>query len=176
MSGPRRITNAVEFEEALARRTPEQWAADHAKVGQAFVDQLSAAARDMIGRAEYALGNPGFFVEGDDMSGWLRLGLFDAFLGWANDKGQTCEHRPDVNFPQPVWAAAWKPGLVVCALCTDLLTTDRVTDKTCDGCGHVCAGIPDDPIVAVSVLAGGFCYLAGACRDCFNELPHPEPT
>jgi hypothetical protein len=28
----------------------------------------------------------------------------------------------------------------------------------------------------VSVLAGGFCYLAGACRDCFNELPHPEPT
>lgn len=176
MTERRRITNAVEFDEALGNRTPEQWAADHAKVGQAFTDQLSSATRDMKRRAEQALGNPGYLIDRDDMSGWLRLGMLDAFLAWANDKGRTCGHRPDVRFPQPVWAAAWRPGLVVCELCTDLLTIGPVTDKTCDGCGHVCAGMPDDPVVAVSVLAGGFCYLAGACQECYRDLAHPEPT
>jgi hypothetical protein len=175
MTEPRRITNAVEFEEALASRTSEQWAADHAKVGQAFRDQLSAATRDMKGRAEHAAGRPAYLVDPDDTSGWLRLGMLDALLAWSNDKSRTCDHRPDVHFPQPVWAAAWKQGLVVCELCTDLLKISGAADKTCDGCGHPCAGTSADPIFPVSLLAGAFCYLAGACQDCFNELPNPQP-
>jgi len=173
----RHISNAVELDEWLSSRTPEDFTEAHAAVGQVFRDQLEAATRDLKGRAEEVAGKPAYLVGTTDMNDWLRLGMLDAFLTWALKKGDTCEHTPDMRYPQPVWAAAWKPGLVVCELCTELLSVAGTpSDKTCDGCGHLCDGLPDDPVYPVSLLNGGFGYLAAACQDCYADLPKPETT
>jgi hypothetical protein len=52
-------------------------------------------------------------------------------------------HNPDPNKPQPLFAALWRPLLVVCERCTHLLSLrpGSEADRTCDGCGRVFDGI-----------------------------------
>ena len=68
---------------------------------------------------------------------------------------------PNPDRPEPVFAAAWKPGLIVCALCTPLLKLVGEADKTCDGCGHACAGVDvGDGICTVTVMLSALSYAA----------------
>jgi hypothetical protein len=109
------------------------------------------------------------------LPGWLRLALLDALATFMDGAADTCCHAPVPSSPQPVMAAAWRPGLVVCMTCTHLLPQRRgsAADRTCDGCGRVCAGTPDDPIhpglLALSILI----FEYGVCNDC---KPPPPPT
>ncbi|MGI5127456.1 hypothetical protein ACQEVB_11660 [Pseudonocardia sp. CA-107938] len=100
---------------------------------------------------------------------WLTLSIVAAFTEWAEGEAATCQHRPTVAQPEPVFAAAWMPGLIVCAQCTDRLAlpAGSVRDRTCDACGHICAGPAHaDPIWAKTVVAGLLVYQIGVCRDC----------
>lgn len=73
-----------------------------------------------------------------------------------------------------MYAAAWRPGLVVCAACLVLLTLPArsVATRTCDGCGHVCAGVDaGDPIHPCAVGFGSLIYRFGVCGGCRPDLP-----
>lgn len=109
-----------------------------------------------------------------DLPAWLRLSVLDAVASWANGVSSTCVHSPEPTHPQPVLSAAWKPRLVVCALCAPLLAQPRgsVKDRTCDSCGHVCAG-PEagDGIYPAMVQLGPLIHQYGVCTDCRVSVP-----
>ncbi|MDN5751364.1 MAG: hypothetical protein L0H64_23170, partial [Pseudonocardia sp.] len=99
--------------------------------------------------------------------------------GWAIGTADTCTHQPHPDRPQPVHAAAWRPGLIACSRCPHLLALARhdVRDRTCDGCGHQCAG-PDhgDGIRPVMIAAGALSYAVGVCRDCWWGADDTDQT
>lgn len=104
-----------------------------------------------------------------DLPGWLRLGLLDAMLTFSTGRATTCRHNPDATRPQPVLAAAWKPGTVVCTACPHLLSLrhNADADATCDGCGHRCAGVEEgDGIYPGMVQFGPLIYQYGTCTGC----------
>ncbi|MER7280488.1 hypothetical protein ABT369_39225 [Dactylosporangium sp. NPDC000244] len=116
-------------------------------------------------------------IEGgpDAVPGWLRLGVIEAWIGHCSGTADTCRHSPAIGSPQPVLAAAWRPGVIVCGRCTHLLPPVRnsVQDRTCDGCGHECAGVDaDDPIYPSVVQLGSLIFQFGMCDSCrLDALP-----
>lgn len=137
-----------------------------------FSDQYDAAVADNTRGMESlaaSYGTTSGRVFPPQLPDWLRLGMLQAVAEWITGGARTCMHSPDAWRPQPVCAAAWKPGLIVCAPCTYLLsaTPGSVKDRTCDGCGHLCAG-PDagDPIYPSSVGYGPLAYMVGTCTSC----------
>ena len=169
---------AVELDDFLARLeseweqlTPEQRnyvAAELSRVNNvAYTDQLAAARRDGIALSEFTTGKAAQQMPTARVDDWLRLGLLDTFTKWIAGKGKTCYHNPNYMRPEPIWACAWKPGLVVCNYCQHLLRAADIVDSTCDCCGHVCAGInAGDPIYPVTIWFGALGYRAGMCSDC----------
>lgn len=168
MSAPR---NAVEFDQWLAELTDEQFAALKANVPTGFADQLHAARTEGVRTAERVLKNPSKWVNTQSVPDWVRLGMYDALLGWFSGSGTTCMHNPMPGRPEPVVAAAYKPGLVTCGSCTHLLVVRGQADRTCDGCGRVCTGTGDDLIRPVIIFVGVLGYMFGVCRDCDKDLP-----
>ncbi len=81
-------------------------------------------------------------------------------------------HSPTPQHPQPVFAVAWRPGLIACALCPHLLHVGMGTraGRTCDLCGRVVDGLPDDPIYPMTLAFGLLLYRAGFCTAC-RPLP-----
>jgi hypothetical protein len=118
----------------------------------AFLDQLAAATKELTATTNqraalgYAAGYysaPGRWGTREDVPDWVKQGWEYAFTPWMHGEGRTCRHNPNVLCPQPVWACAWKPGLVVCAECLHLFDVATVAeDRTCDGCGRVCVVVP----------------------------------
>lgn len=100
---------------------------------------------------------------------WVTLGIMTTITEWAAEVGSTCTHAPTATRPQPVHAAAWRPGLVACGRCIFLLNLPRgaAAESLCDGCGHQCAGVDDgDPIWSSVIVAGVLTYSVGVCRSC----------
>jgi hypothetical protein len=158
---------AIAFDEILSRLTPELLAEIRRAAPVGFADQLDAATRAGISAVERCEGKPVLAVPRLAVPDWIRLGLLDTFLRWAAGSARVCMHNPDPRRPEPVFCAAWKPGLVVCGRCTPMLRAIGDADKTCDCCGHVCGGVEsDDPIRTVTVWLGGLAYQAGMCADC----------
>lgn len=127
------------------------------------MDALAASYGTTPGRA-----NPA------ELPAWLRLGMLQAVAEWVAGTGRTCMHSPDAWHPSPVVACAWKPGLVVCPPCGFLLSVGHgsVRDRTCDGCGYVCAGVDEgDPIYPSSTTYGPLTYMVGTCTGCRAGLP-----
>lgn len=142
----------------------------------AFLDQLDAAnadtyrqlaslARSIDGAKTHRPGSP------DETPGWVRLGAADTLRRFCDRTADTCRHSPDPDAPQPIYGAAWRPGLVVCARCTHLLATHGVADRTCDGCGHICTG-PDhgDGIHPAASMLGVLIYRYGLCVSCYRDM------
>jgi hypothetical protein len=164
---------ALALDELLCKLTSEQLAALHAAVPPWFLDQADAAARDVREnwQAHHLAGGIEQFVglPTADYPEWVRLGVTDTLATWWLGRHTACMHDPHPMRPQPVHSAAWKPGLVVCARCAHLLAIPRnsATDRTCDGCGRVVAGVDDgDPMYPFAVNAGVLTYAVGACDDC----------
>lgn len=137
----------------------------------ALVDQLDAADRDAQWISHLVTEHAGNFARGGgtarDFPAWLRLGLLDTIVQWADGKASTCRHSPSPQRPEPVLAAAWKPGVVSCVLCAHLWATSRAANRTCDSCGRLCAG-PEhgDGIYPGMVQSGALIYQYGTCADC----------
>ncbi len=136
-------------------------------------DQLAAAARDTDHLAD-ALTEAGVFgprmeFGAEEVPGWLRLPLFELWCSWVLGRASTCMHAPRVDRPQPVFSAAWRPGLIACVRCAHLLQLRprSIADRTCDSCGRVTTGPENgDGIHPSAVLFGMVTYYFGACGDC----------
>lgn len=105
---------------------------------------------------------------------WVRYGLLTAVVAWTVGEAQTCPHSPDPRHPQPVTAAAWKPGLVVCVRCPHLLELprDSAENWTCDGCRTVVNPGEGGRIKALTLSYGAFTYRIGICTGClYKPLP-----
>lgn len=100
----------------------------------------------------------------EDLPGWLRLGVLDAWCGYASGRARTCRHQPSAHTPQPVFAAAWKPDLITCGSCVFLFSIKKnsAADRTCDACGH-CA---DDGVYPAMIQFGPLVFQYGVCADC----------
>lgn len=141
--------------------------------GQAwFLDQGDAATRQVRTGLAALTADSGAVLTGlmpSEHPDWIRLGLLTALMTWCAGKADTCVHVPDPRRPQPVAAAAWKPGLVVCSRCSHLTSLPRgsVRDRTCDSCGTVTGSAHGERgIWPVTVSQGSFMYMAGVCVDC----------
>lgn len=138
--------------------------------GTAMLDQLHAACDEGIAAWKAAHPNDPGDVEHAAIDDWIRLPLLDTMAKWLQDRANTCIHHPTPLHPEPVWAAAWKPGFIVCTQCHWMLSvgvngTDD--DRRCDCCGRVVAGRDhDDPIWSSTVWINQLGYTFGACRDC----------
>lgn len=137
-----------------------------------LLDQGDAAAADVAAgmRQAAASGVADLFPELDplDHPGWVRLGVLTAFTTLATGQASTCMHSPVASRPQPVFAAAWRPGLIACGRCTHLFAiTNAAKDATCDGCGRVTTGpANNDGIWPCEVVFGLLTWKFGVCDDC----------
>lgn len=138
----------------------------------ALADQLDAATDDTtrtLGAAAEAQGARRVLIPATAAPAWFRLGAVEALTRWSAGQASTCFHAPHPARPQPIAAAAWKPGLIACLACPHLFRLPRLSaaDRRCDGCGRVTTGPEhDDGIHPNSVQFGPLLYTAGACRDC----------
>jgi LSD1 subclass zinc finger protein len=154
-----------------------EWATHHAPPALAsWFDQAQAAAGDahtVMAAVSRVLGGSGLIqAPHAAVPAWIRLNLLSAYAGWATGKCSTCMHSPHAARPEPVFAAAWRPSLVVCASCIRLLELPRGSDadRRCDGCGRVTTG-PEhgDGIRPCRAQYGPLLFSYGTCRDCTPE-------
>jgi hypothetical protein len=160
---------APALDDLLCQLTAEQKAALNRRANPALVDQLRAAQAESVALMELAENQPGGAraLPHADIDEWLRLGLLDTLCKWVKGTARTCMHAPDPRHPQPAWAAAWKPGLIVCTHCLPLLKLFGDKDRTCDLCGRICAGLDHgDGIYTMTVWFGGLAFSAGMCAEC----------
>lgn len=151
--------------------TPEQATAIRDALPVGVRDQLDAAAAEtvLLGHAIHQAPETSVTGHPRDLPDWLRLGIADTYARWWTGQADTCLHAPHPARPRPVVAAAWRPGMVVCAPCGGLLGLPRgsTRDRTCDACGHVAAGADHgDPMYPITIASGPLTYLAGTCGPC----------
>lgn len=137
-----------------------------------LVDQGDAAAADAYRWLEFEaplIGGKLGRLDHAALAGWVRLGVVSTWTAWSLGQGSTCMHAPSVDRPEPVFAAAWRPGLVACARCVHLtvLRPGSPADRTCDACGHVVAGIDHgEGIYPGRLQFGPMLYAYGTCDGC----------
>lgn len=149
----------------------------------ALTDQHDAATRDTTHVYAAIAEQLGGSVNGRTVAetpAWIRLGVIEAWVGYCSGRAATCIHAPSAERPTPVFAAAWKPGLVVCGQCIRLTSprAGSLKDRTCDGCGHECAGVDaGDPIYPSGAQMGSLIFQFGVCTSCRDDaeaLPVPS--
>lgn len=174
MTERKKFANAVELDEYLANITEEERAQIKSSIPVFYRDQANAAMREGVAGAEQILKKQARWLPHYGLPEWVRLPMFDICLKWDQGEALTCIHDPRPDRPEPVFAAAWKPGVVVCGKCTDMLSVaDTPADAICDGCGHVCS-MPDDGICPIGAFASMLCYQLGVCMSCYAELERVE--
>jgi hypothetical protein len=88
-------------------------------------------------------------------------------------KARTCLHNPTPRNGMPVVMSAGKCGLVVCGLCTELVTapsSQTVANLTCDGCGYVAANTAADHLVGGLAKLQGLTYVFAVCALCRGRM------
>lgn len=136
-------------------------------------DQVKAAADESRDSAHrHAARQPGMRITSNvnhrDVPEWLRMGMLATLAGWFHGElSATCAHMPHPDRPEPVCAAAWAPGTVVCRACAPALRAPEgsVTDRTCDRCGTV----TDGDMYAGYLVFGPLTYFYGTCAACREE-------
>jgi hypothetical protein len=139
-------------------------------------DQIKAAC-DQVARAlpiAAALNPRTTYRQGvrTEYPSWVRLGMAEATLRFAARRGRTCMHA-DPDRAEPWFACAWVPDLVTCAQCLHLTEPlpGSVLSRTCDQCGYVCPGPPDDGIRTIYLSEGPLVFAFGVCRTCWLDMP-----
>jgi hypothetical protein len=103
---------------------------------------------------------------------WVRLQLAEVALRFSARRGRTCPHA-DPDRAEPWFACAWAPDLVTCSQCLHLAepSAGSVLSRTCDQCGYVCPGPPDDGIRTIYLSEGPLIFALGVCRTCWLDMP-----
>lgn len=173
---------ALALDELLRHpRFPELAAAFRRHAPTAFRDQQEAAIDDAHRAMHVFHAIAGGTLTGntsDEMPEWIRLGVLDTWARIADGTATTCIHQPTLDRPQPIVAAAWKPGMATCGHCSRILNAPRgsVEDRTCDRCGHVCQPQDGDLIHPCAVQFGQLLYQFGLCRECHTETAVSHPA
>lgn len=122
-----------------------------------FVDQLNAARRDadaLLDRMQ-----PECSGRAPD---WVRVGATAAAVRWGVlDDVATCSHQPHHDRPEPVYAAAFRPGLVTCQQCIPALL-HGASPYHCDRCRETHVEI----CLMGSMQLGVMTWLFHICRSC----------
>lgn len=136
-------------------------------------DQLAAAERDttkLMSAIGTHLGNhTETWHDLGATPGWLRLEVLARVSGYMAHTIDTCVHNPHAEQLAPVFAAACRPNLITCMLCTHLLQmrSGSDADRTCDACGHICAGLDQGEGIYPGVSRYGLLvFMYGTCADC----------
>jgi len=161
---------AEHLDEMLAALTPEVAAALRGSVPVDLRDQHDAAAteafRTLVQMGAHLGSKPVRPPGWASLPGWLRLSAVDTMLGFFAGTGRTCLHATP-HRAEPLFAAIWRPGLVVCSSCRHLLAPRRGPDAhTCDGCGRVCPPTPEEGVRPVTLQLGAFLFSTGTCPEC----------
>lgn len=168
---------AIALDKMMLRLTEADRAAMRRHTPVHLVDQFDAAT-DEVDRVIAGIGHDQHASLGEctyaDVPDWLRLALVQTWQGFITGSIDTCQHSPVIGRPEPVVAAVWRPGLIVCAHCAYLTRAVGAADSTCDKCDRICAGMPDDGIHACSLGFGPLIFFYGLCRGCFAG--HTEAT
>lgn len=137
-----------------------------------LADQIDAASADVLAGLHRVarvrdMDGPQL-LDPIDHPEWVRLGVLSALTTWLTGEGSTCMHSPHPQRPQPITAAAWRPGLIACVRCAHLFVIANATkDATCDGCGRVTAGLTNNDGIRPSIVAmGPLTWLFGVCNEC----------
>lgn len=165
---------AVAFSDFLATSTPADLAAMRGHLdalAPGFLDQADAAALEVEGRMQQRAAEHGALCRratADEVPEWVRVGLSEALLAFCIGSAATCRHSPDPARPEPVFAAAWRPGVISCAACCGYLfrlSGDR--DRTCDRCGRVDR---ERGVYPCQTALGLVSFLFGLCHDCRPDV------
>jgi len=136
-----------------------------------FGDQFASAVDEVTRLADVGIAAGIYDSRSADLDApeWVRLGALSALTTWWAGEGSTCVHSPHRSRPEPVFAAAWKPGLVTCVRCVDLfkVAENSVPDRTCDGCGRVVAGVAEgEPMYSNAMRLAALVWQFGVCDGC----------
>ena len=97
---------------------------------------------------------------------WVEVSGLETLARWAFGAGTTCIHDPGPRKPRPVYACAWRPGLVACADCVPRLFRLRGdADRRCDQCGSISA----DGVFSAAAVFGALTFFFGLCPGCRDE-------
>lgn len=140
------------------------------KVPVGYRDQLDAAITETRSLTDSQLASglvDGHLLPPQGHPDWLRRGALDALVTWLVRSGSGCEHVSPPCSPQPVFAAAWRPRLMVCQRCVGLLAvSDDEADRTCDGCGKVVDPGREERMHPGALELGELRYHFGVCAGC----------
>lgn len=148
---------APEFEKYFNSLTIEERKHILDRLPKDLCDQLDAAQNQMIAEAESMTGTQFRHAEIPD---WVRLSITDAMLQWVQGESDTCQHCPSPLRPEPLYVAAWRPGLIVCGQCLPMLHDEDFSSRICDSCGM------GRCVRALVVQSGIFQFFAALCADC----------
>ena len=162
---------AIALDELLNRLTDADWAAMRKAAPAHLLDQLDAAATEAMNATLTEMvtfhgAKEVTWARHRDVPEWIRLSVLDTACRFFAGRADTCMHQPVADHPEPVLAAAWRPGLVTCVHCEHLFRLAGEADRRCDRCGHVCAGLPGDGIHACRLMFGPLVYSYGLCAGC----------
>jgi hypothetical protein len=154
-------------------RTPEfAEARKRAPVG--YMDQLIAAEREGAKYVQEALQMGHLtgerMMNARDNPSWVRRPMFEALTIWVTNMGRVCLHNPSAKRPQSVYAAMWRPRLVVCAHCTPMLSMPgrglSVQDRTCPGCKRITGGPDTGELHLHGVQSSVMTFAFTVCTAC----------
>ena len=160
--------SAVALDNLLRRLTDTDRAAIRSRAPVHIRDQFDAAASHterLFADMGHAMQSTVGALDYTNIPDWLRLRLVDTLARFAAGTLDVCRHAPRIDRPQPVVSAVWRPGLIACLPCIHLIKATGTDDRTCDKCGHVCAGL----IHACSITYGPLIYFYGLCPRCMTE-------
>ncbi|WP_165938571.1 hypothetical protein [Parafrankia sp. BMG5.11] len=170
---------AVALSDFLTTITPADLAAMRGHLDAlvpGFLDQADAAAAEVEGQMQQRAAGAGALFRratADEVPEWVRVGAAEALLMFCTGSAVTCRHSPDPARPEPVFAAAWRPGVISCAACCGYLfrlSGDR--DRTCDQCGRI---ERERGIYPCQTALGLVSFRFGLCHDCRPDIT-PEAT
>lgn len=139
-----------------------------------YMDQLNAAERESSQYVREALASGDLLnermLDAADNPPWVRRPMFETLIAWVTHMGQVCVHNPSSRRPQPVYAAMWRPRLVVCAYCTPMLSMSgrglSVQDRTCPGCKRITGGLSTDELHLHGVQSSVMTFAFTVCSAC----------
>lgn len=147
--------------------------------GQGAVDQFLAAAKESDSLSRQLISavqerHGGQYGEGRmfDLPENVRLTAFETWALFVAGKGSTCMHSPVPMRPQPLYGAAWRPGLLVCGPCAATLFPRKgsLADMTCDGCGRDVRETGESLVTGALPIASASIFF-GLCPGCAPAPP-----
>lgn len=133
-----------------------------------YTEQLVAAA----GEASALLGHGNSSCGSAESVPWIRLGAMTALTKWGlREETKVCSHEPHHMRPEPVFAAAFMPGAVVCKRCVGLLFegSDRYL---CNGCGTR----REQECYIGTMQIAALTWMFHLCAECHQGLPESTMT